>query len=148
MSVYITVVMKSSHEIRALVMIGFMVFFVWFCFLKKEREGKKCRLHPQGCIIQMLWDLERLYPLMHEKWRCEYWTTSRSRMRTRALTSHPLVQQWYCKSLCTLNDSLHWLCYTKKTEWFFSYPISLPWAVVSIYMLRQTLNSDSNKCWS
>lgn len=36
MSVYITVAMKSSHEIRALVMIGSDYYF----FLKKKMEEK------------------------------------------------------------------------------------------------------------
>lgn len=37
MSVYITVAMKSSHEIRALVMIGFDFFYFFF---KKKMEEK------------------------------------------------------------------------------------------------------------
>lgn len=45
-SVYITVVMKSSHEIRALVMIGFMVFCLVLYFKKGKRRKKMQIISP------------------------------------------------------------------------------------------------------
>lgn len=67
-SVYITVAMKSSHEIRALVMIGSDYYFFF-----KEKNGRKGRLYPRGFLIQMLWDLERVYPLTHGESRSGCW---------------------------------------------------------------------------
>lgn len=76
---YITVAMKGSHEIRALVMIGFVFCFVWrgfllFCF-KRAR-----RLYPGGIIIQKACNLGRLYPhtkgiptwILNPQWKAKW----------------------------------------------------------------------------
>lgn len=90
--VYITVAIKGSHEIRALVMIGFVFRLVCcgvlFFFKKGGGDGTTSRLYPKGFIIQMVWNLGSLHP---HTWGINVWILNSQRGAKWRLQPSPLA---------------------------------------------------------
>lgn len=149
--VYITVAIKGSHEIRALVMIGF-VFRLVCCgvlfFFKKGGGGDDKQI-----ISQRLYNpngLEFGKPASsHMGNQClDFELTEGSKMKTATLTSCPLVQHWYCTCLLHLGWLLKLVLLCRRVkQWVlffvFSYTVfysretrSLHVDVVYFYILK------------
>lgn len=93
-SVYITIAVKGSREIRAPVMIGFVSWFFSF-FLKRQADNNLVDLECGKTVSSHIGN--QIFG---------FWTTEGSKMRTASLTSCPLVQllSAIARSFCILGN--------------------------------------------